>query len=306
MSHQDAVTRPRHRQHWSQASPVRVISAIAGLWLIVTAALWVGLQPGTGGDRISSPPHQGYAPHAPVAAAPPAPSIPPVSTPDSRAATARPTAAGSVAPSITAPARPRSPSRTRPVADPPAEKPGGPSLALTQSAVPPVVDLSAEGTLDWMHWGLRDPGSRNRKANGTNAIADDGNVGPRERYDTNTRRFTWRAGAPDEAVMNTPTGVYACGVDSGFTISVAAGPRTRVLRFYAGVARATGRLEATLSGTGLSRSATLSTTSVAAHTARFSIAFRAPAGGRLVLRWRATEVFNMYCGNVNMQAATLR
>ncbi|SDT78430.1 hypothetical protein SAMN04489716_8371 [Actinoplanes derwentensis] len=183
----------------------------------------------------------------------------------------------------------------------PAPAPVKPALTLTAGSVPALVDLSAEGTRDWAHFGLTDATSINRRGDG-NSIEDLGTTGGRGRYENNPQLFTWTGGRPTGSATRTPTGVYACGEGSGFTLRVPAGPETRTLRLYAGVWMASGRLTTTLNG--LTRTSTLENRE-AISTNRFEIRFRAPAGSKLTLTWKATDTFHPSCGNVDMQAATL-
>ncbi|MEU4242674.1 hypothetical protein [Actinoplanes sp. NPDC026619] len=190
------------------------------------------------------------------------------------------------------PARPRATSPT----------PVVPLLAIAAGEVPGVVDLSKEGVRDWIHWGVSDAKSVDRKWGVTAAIQDLGSPGPRGRYDNNPQVFNWSDGDPNWAVTGTPTGIYACGQGAGFTIQAAAVPTTRTLHLYAGAWMAKGQLVVTLGGT----SATRTMDSPAGiSTRRWDIKFRAAAGSRLTVSWTATQVYNTSCGNVDMQAATL-
>lgn len=217
------------------------------------------------------------------------------------AATGSPaTGAPSPSPSASQVAPPAAP---RPA--PPASPQVRPTISLDRSRVPKVVDLTSAGAVDWVHWGLGDTGSVNRKAGGSGAIVDQGGPGNRGRYDNNPERFDWRDGAPRRSVSGTPTGLYTCGVGSGFAISVAAGPRPRTALLYAGLWRAQGRLEVSLSAGGPTATAEL----VDRETNRnavFTIRFQAPAGSRLLIRWTTERTFHPSCGNVNLQAVALR
>lgn len=175
-------------------------------------------------------------------------------------------------------------------------------LAVVEQQVPPVVDLTAEGDLDWVHWGLSDFNRVQRKRSGGGAIADLTRTGWLGRYGDNPQRFAWSDGTPIAVERGTSTGVYACGVGSGFVIAVAAGTKARRLNLYAGVWRARGRLEVSLGG--LTETHRLERADGIA-TRRWAIAFRAPAGTRLVVRWTTEAVHEPRCGNVDMQAATL-
>lgn len=310
MSKYAPVTRTRHRRHWLQAQPRRMVIAVCVLWLVPMLALWVNLNRDED-PRLDSPAPADIRVGGSYAARPSAagrlPGAPPVGASATATVPAGTGPIGGTGPGSTPGAPAARPSRSPipQLRDP--QPPRTPLLTVTTGTAPSSVDLSAEGSVDWVHWGLRSPGSINRKAGGAQAITDEGGTGPRERSDTSPQRFSWRDGAPDRTASGSTTSVFSCGLDGGFRFSVAAGPQTRTLRFYAGVLRATGRLEVSLSGTGLSRSATLtSTAEFSSLRKRFAITFRAPAGGRLHVRWTVTQIFNQYCADVSMQAATLR
>ncbi|GIF01658.1 hypothetical protein [Paractinoplanes rishiriensis] len=194
------------------------------------------------------------------------------------------------------------PVATRPSPAPTKAKPVTPTLSVSRAAVPATVNLAALGTRDWVHWGLSGPTSLNRKSGGTGEIRDLGGSGPRGRYDNNPQRFTWTGGTPTTSAGPTPTGLYVCQAGGGFTISAAASPTTRTLRFYAGVWAARGALTATLAG----RTATASLENAQTNgTAVFVIRFRAPAGETLRVSWNVAVQHHPTCGNVDIQAATL-
>jgi hypothetical protein len=182
---------------------------------------------------------------------------------------------------------------------------GQPILTVTPASVPEVVDLSTEGTLDWIHWGLRDSRSVDRKRGGSGAIVEPDGQLPRGRYANNPQGFSWRDGNPTRTATRTPTGVYACGVGNGFTLTVPAGAQARTLRLYAGVWRARGKLEVSLPADGVTATASLENGGAIQNT-QFTITFRASKGGSLQVHWATELSFDWSCGNVNMQAATLR
>ena len=183
-------------------------------------------------------------------------------------------------------------------------QPVQPTITLTSEDVPDRVDLSAEGTRDWVHWGLDTARSVNRKADGSGAIVDTGPTSVRNRYDVNPDPFMWSDGTPTQTVTETTTGLYTCGQGRGFALTVAAGPTPRTLRLYAGVWMARGRLDVSFPNGGPTRRASLQEEDDT-ETARFTITFRAPAGSRLTLCWMATQTYAT-CGGVLLQAATLR
>jgi hypothetical protein len=199
------------------------------------------------------------------------------------------------------PAAPRSPTSS------PRRSPAGsgikPVLSVVQAAVPQFVDLTAEGTLDWVHWGFRNAQTVDRKQGGSGAIHDDGSIGVRTQDFAHPQFMTWHDGTPTLDVFNTPSGVFTCGPGTGFLLHVDAGPTIRTLKLYVGVFKAAGRLEAELSTGGLSATATLG--DQLGKTAVFTIAFRTAKPATLRLRWTASQVFDPGCGNVNVQAVTL-
>ncbi|PZF92596.1 hypothetical protein C1I99_21545, partial [Micromonospora deserti] len=176
-----------------------------------------------------------------------------------------------------------------------------PVLTLAQAEVPATVDLSAVGTRDWVHWGLRGGGSTVRKRNGSGEIRDEGGSGTRGGWDGNQETFSWRDGAPVESVHDTATGVYTCGTGSGFALAVAGDGKLRTVRLYAGIWMARGRLEARLSVGGPSRTLRLEDPHTS-RSAEFTVRFQSPKGSRLVLTWTVEEVLTGHCGSVGLQA----
>ncbi|MBW6438731.1 hypothetical protein KZ829_33885 [Actinoplanes hulinensis] len=175
-----------------------------------------------------------------------------------------------------------------------------PTVSVTAGTIPSLVDLSAEGSRDWVHWGLAGADSVNRRG-GTAQIEDLGGS-PRGRYDNNPQLYRWSGGTPTASAGRTPTGVYACGQGATITLRAPAGPATRTLSVYAGVWMAAGRLTVTVDGASASR--TLENRE-AISTQRFEIRYRAKAGSKLTVTWTATAVHHPTCGNIDLQAATL-
>src|SRR5438874_13224152 len=70
------------------------------------------------------------------------------------------------------------------------------------------VNLSAEGPLDWVHWGLVTESGLNRKAAVTPQIPDFTPIGFNGpyRYVDNFNGYSWKDGTPTSSVTNTITG----------------------------------------------------------------------------------------------------
>ncbi|MFI5485583.1 hypothetical protein [Micromonospora echinaurantiaca] len=178
-----------------------------------------------------------------------------------------------------------------------------PTLTVEQRDVPAQVDLTASGSRDWIHWGLRGGDSTVRKRDGSGELVDAGGRGVRGGWDANQETVSWRDGAPVRSADGTATGVYTCGAGSGFTLAVAGAGEARTLRLYAGVWMARGRLEVRLGE--LSRTLRLEDPHTL-RSAEFTVRFQAPKGTRVVLNWVVEEVFTGECGSVSLQALTLR
>ncbi|MEP6859186.1 MAG: hypothetical protein ABJE66_01100 [Deltaproteobacteria bacterium] len=121
-----------------------------------------------------------------------------------------------------------------------------PSLAVTVMTLGSAdLDLTAEGTLDWTHWGYLGTTGFDRKIGGT-AISNVGTA-PTLSFTGAPFTATWSDGTPRASVAMTSSGV---GVQQGSTLAftVAADPTVRTLRFYVGVQDADARLDVTLDG----------------------------------------------------------
>ena len=207
------------------------------------------------------------------------------------------------------PASPGLRPRQRPPSPEPTPSPSSPApppvLSVTRTEVAAEVDLTAVGTRDWMHWGLRGGDSTVRKRDGAGEILDEGGSGARVGWDGNQEVFSWRDGTPERSVTGTPNGIYTCGAGSGFALAVAGSGELRTVQLYAGIWMARGRLEARLS-TGGPTSTLRMEDPYTSQSAQFTVRFRVPKGARLVLTWTVEKVFTEHCGNVGLQAMAVR
>jgi hypothetical protein len=180
-------------------------------------------------------------------------------------------------------------------------------LALVRGKVPATVNLSAEGTRDWVHWGQDGTFSLERDQDGGFAILEGAPTAPRFRHALSPQRFSWTKGDPVERSDGTPTGIRTCGKNNGFTITAPAGTTTRTLRLYVGAVAAKGRLEARLT-TGAVRAVTttIEQRDATLATSMITLTYRAPKSALLQLNWTTQEVYGSGCGGVALEAATLR
>ncbi|MGN9808234.1 hypothetical protein ACTMSW_02585 [Micromonospora sp. BQ11] len=209
-----------------------------------------------------------------------------------------------VSPGLRPRQRPPSPTPAPPTPSQSASPAAPPVLSVARSDVPDEVDLSAVGSRDWVHWGLKGPDSPVRMRGGSGEIRDEGGTGERDDWDVNQETFRWRGGTPVESSDGTPVGVYTCGAGSGFTLAVTGDGDLRTVHLYAGIWMAKGRLDARLSTGGPTRTVRIEDPHTS-QSADFTIRFQVPPGARLVLTWTAEEVFTEDCGGVGIQALAL-
>jgi hypothetical protein len=205
----------------------------------------------------------------------------------------------SPSPSKSSPSPTPAPTDTSPPPDPGA-------IAVSRGAVPSLVDLTAEGKRDWVHWGEDGTFSLERDKKGGFAILEGAPTAPRFRHALSPQRFAWTGGDPVDHSDGTPTGIRTCGKDNGFTITAPAADTTRTLKLYIGVVSAKGRLQAKLSAGSATGSTTLDQHEGTLKTAVLSISYRAPKTAQLRLSWITEDTYGTGCAGVALQAATLR
>src|SRR5438552_4754466 len=116
------------------------------------------------------------------------------------------------------------------------------SGSFTKIPAGTVINLSAAGALDWVHWGLYTETSLDRKT-GVPALISDFTLvsNPLEtngavhvfQFSDNFNGYSWSDGTPTASETNTTTGVWAYGfprpTGSGFEITVPADTTIRTL-----------------------------------------------------------------------------
>lgn len=186
-----------------------------------------------------------------------------------------------------------------------ATPPPPPAGALTgaRDAIPPgVVDLTAEGTIDWAHWGLAAAGDVDHKSGVTQAITLAATGAPLLQYGAYSAHARWSDGTPTPKA-NTTSGVYVNGANSALTISAPADKTTRTLRLYLTHYNSTARLVAHLSdGSAADYTATLTTGANSYY--RVTLSYRAASAGQtLKVGWTLQN--DAGGGSVDALAATL-
>ncbi|MEV8503580.1 hypothetical protein AB0368_01975 [Actinoplanes sp. NPDC051475] len=180
------------------------------------------------------------------------------------------------------------------------------SVSVARTGITAVVDLSNEGTRDWVHWGEQSTFSLERKAEGDFAILEGAPTAPRFRHGFSSQRFSWRGGSPVSNSDGTPTGIRTCGKGNGFTISAPASTSTRTLKIYVGALAGRGRLTAKLSTGGPAGGGSFEQRGNNLDTVAFVVTYRAPKDGKINVSWVTEDSFSSDCGGVALEAATLR
>ncbi|MDQ2732319.1 MAG: hypothetical protein M3Y56_11715 [Armatimonadota bacterium] len=183
---------------------------------------------------------------------------------------------------------------------------------------PGQVDLTAEGTEDWVHWGLGDKAGVNRKATGGSQIGPLTEVGSGYRDATSGFGMSakWTDGAPMARMDDTHSSLWLNNVGYGYGFTAPADTQERVLRVYVGG----------IEGAGCTLTAHLSDGSAPDYVSKtfngnlanswspvpdgftgvYTIRYRAAtAGQKLNITWTLTEEPNRFLGQARLQAATL-
>ena len=183
-----------------------------------------------------------------------------------------------------------------------------------------VVNLSAAGSLDWVHWGLYTSTSVDRKAGVTPLIGNfttlssggDSNAYVYAyQYSDNPNGYTWSDGAPTASVTNTTTGVWAYGfppppIGTGFEITVPADTTVRTLKVYVGVFDASGGFDAFLNdGSGLAYTDSSLSSFRGTGNGVYTLQYAANSSGQtLTIRWTVL-LSPSPNGNATLQSAAL-
>jgi hypothetical protein len=169
------------------------------------------------------------------------------------------------------------------------------------------VNLTAEGTDDWAHWGFNGTSIDHKSVSGVavNNITET-HVGSPQQYANNANGYSWSDGTPTvNAVANT-TGIYVVNAGNSFTITVPADTTARIVKVYVGGWKSAGTLTAHLSDDSAADYTDSSFSNLtASYYAVYTITYKAGATNQnLTVNWRM--VSGPAGGNVTLQAATLQ
>jgi len=186
---------------------------------------------------------------------------------------------------------------------------GGGTLSGSFALPPATVDLTAEGTSDWAHWGRASANSFDHKTGVPQLISNFTEIGTNDvqRYSDNYTAFSWTDGTPTASNNGTTTGVFIHGMTNGFSITAPADATVRTLKVYVGLNAAQGNFQAYLSDFSAPAYTAASPGSIfgnayAVYTLNYAAA---SAGQTLIINYAAKTLYDANFGNVTLQAASL-
>ncbi len=186
----------------------------------------------------------------------------------------------------------------------------GGSLLGSVTDPPSTLDLTAEGTADWAHWGLETSTSYNHKAGVSQQIGNFEPVGenPVRRYSDNYTGYSWNDGTPTPSIpTNSHTGVFVIGENNGFDLALPATTTQRTVKVYVGLYGAQGNFQAYLSDFSAQAYIDTSLNNVFDSSyGVYTLTYAAASPNKVLhIRYRPKLLYDGEFGNVTLQAATL-
>ncbi len=179
--------------------------------------------------------------------------------------------------------------------------PGSGSLtgAGTSSTTP--VNLTAEGTGDWVHWG--DSGL-NRKAGVSPQLSSYSLVGNGSvfAYNNDPRAVNWTDGTPATSASNNTNGLYISGTGQGFAITAPADTTVRTLTVHVGGWLSGGTLTAHLSDNSAADFADVTAAVSGQYDRNYTLTYHAGSAGQTITVFWAMSSGS---GNVTVTAAAV-
>jgi hypothetical protein len=185
----------------------------------------------------------------------------------------------------------------------------GGNLAANVGFPPATVNLTSEGSADWIHWGLETNSLFNRKSTATPQLGDFTKIGdnPVQRYANNFTGYSWTDGTPSASAANSHGGVFIIGAGQGFALTLPADAVLRTVKVYVGLYGAQGSFQAYLSDFSAPAYTDESLEGVFdSDYGVYTLSYTAAGAGKtLNIRYRARQLYDGDFGNVTLQAVTL-
>ena len=188
------------------------------------------------------------------------------------------------------------------------------ALTHGRATSPANVDLTAEGTLDWIHWGTGpSPTYANRKAGVSPPIVSDWVVSGSQPQSispssNNPSAFAWSDGAPETSEGGSNTHVFFKGATNATVqILVATSPSPRTAQFYLALNRTRARFEVDFDDGSMPVSSEEHERNDGARAFVFTVQFRhASPSARLRVRWTMLTIVDPANSTVRVAAVTVK
>ena len=186
-----------------------------------------------------------------------------------------------------------------------------PTLSVVFASASNTLDLTAEGTLDWVHWGYPDTLGIARKAGVLNPLIGglSGVNAPVLHDYSNGTTFSWTDGNAPYVAEQTQNYLYINKPDSGIDLPIAADTTLRTLRVYVDVFSGDGTLNVSLSDASVAPySKTLTAPQDVSLRDKVKIVYSAGKPGQtLHFNWVLSDAgTGSSGGNITLAAATLQ
>jgi hypothetical protein len=180
----------------------------------------------------------------------------------------------------------------------------GGELNGSHAPIPNDVNLTAEGTLDWSHWGLVVATDLDRKASNNTALIMATISAPPQQYATYIPGFSWTDGTPAAMINANHGGIYLSTVGDAFTITVPADTEARTLHLYLTNYESTASLRAHLSDGSAADYTDMQTVTNNIYY-RYTFVYRAASAGQtLTIGWTLNAQTTAF-GSIDLLAASL-
>ena len=180
--------------------------------------------------------------------------------------------------------------------------PPPPILTGAHTNIPATVDLTAEGTLDWLHAGLATATDVNHKSGGSPLLVLTAK-GTGGQYGMYQPAYTWSNGTPT-ASATTNGGIYMNGVGNGATLTMPVSATTRTVNVYLTAFNAHATLTAHLSDGAVADYSDTQVLGTANTFYKYTVTVRdAAPNAQLVITWTLAQAGTGY-SSVDFMAAT--
>jgi hypothetical protein len=175
-----------------------------------------------------------------------------------------------------------------------------PSLTGSQTNAATAVNLTTEGSTDWVHWG---DSALTRKSGVTTQLSTYSVIGSGgvNTYGNDPRGISWSDGTPTATATADTKGIYVYGTGNGFSFTAPASTTTRVLTVHVGGWYSGGTLTASLGDGSAPNFVSTTATASGQYDENYTLTYAAGSTTTLTVKW----VMSSGTGNVTLDGAAL-